>query len=86
MPTPPYAVLAQRARYFFDTWARPVLACDGDPEKERATLRRPGVAAARNEYDHILEQMRRKEARSSQLAFFQARASAFAVEAALAER
>ena len=38
------------ARYF-SVFAPAILACDGDPAREDATLGRPGVSAAKRRYD-----------------------------------
>lgn len=58
------ALLTAQARRLWGMWAPAVLACDGDPAREDAALRRPGVAVARQEYDDVLAELGRREART----------------------
>lgn len=78
------ATLYQRARCYWTTWAPPVLAAGGDWAKEQAALQRPGVAAARAEYDEVVVQIQAREARSGVRAFNDVYVASACIEAALA--
>lgn len=80
----PTAVLHQRARFYWLSWAPAVLACGGDAARERAVLARPGVGEARLAYDDTLAALRQREEYTGVRALNDVLVASACIEAALA--